>query len=282
MALPATQLEAFVCVAQSKSFSEAARRLHLTQSALSQRVLNLEMDLETSLFIRESSGPRLTETGARLLQYCRQKNFLEEEFLSEIKAGKAPHLSGLIKIATFSSHGRSILLPQISSFCRKHPSLKIEISIKELRELPQRLKSSQSDFIFHCSRVESSGVENHFIGFEENVLIQSKNFDTIPNTYLDHDENDTTTYDFLKLQKTRPPKIQRSYFDDVYAVIDAVESGLGQAVVPRHLVSDNKKVKIVEKMTPLKIEIFLSFYRQAFYTDLQKALIPILSKKITS
>src|SRR4051812_2314768 len=99
MALSSLHLEAFVALAKSKSFSEAARRLHVTQSALSQRILNLEADLEVTLFIRESTGARLSETGAKLLKYCQAKNSLEDEFLAELKTTNSKELSGIFRIA---------------------------------------------------------------------------------------------------------------------------------------------------------------------------------------
>ena len=69
MELSQDQLKAFYEVARQGSFTKAALSLALTQSALSHRIKNLESHLETSLFVRASTGIRLTETGKKLLQY---------------------------------------------------------------------------------------------------------------------------------------------------------------------------------------------------------------------
>jgi DNA-binding transcriptional LysR family regulator len=61
MGLQTAQLEAFEEVAKLRNFSKAAKALHITQSALSQRIINLESELEVALFIRDPSGLRLTD-----------------------------------------------------------------------------------------------------------------------------------------------------------------------------------------------------------------------------
>src|ERR1700683_3915215 len=102
MSLSSSQLDAFTAVAQGLSFTKAALKLHVTQSALSQRILNLEDELETTLFIREKSGLSLTEVGLELLRHCQTRSTLEDDFLSSIKS-KTNNLSGTLRIAGFSS-----------------------------------------------------------------------------------------------------------------------------------------------------------------------------------
>ncbi len=62
------ELRAFVAVAEAGGFSAAARRLHLSQPALSQTVNGLERELGVRLVDRSSNGVRVTEAGAELLR----------------------------------------------------------------------------------------------------------------------------------------------------------------------------------------------------------------------
>ena len=71
MSLPSNRLDAFVAVARTQHFSRAAEGLFITQSALSQRVKQLEDFLGVTLFIRDREGARLTEKGERLLDLSR-------------------------------------------------------------------------------------------------------------------------------------------------------------------------------------------------------------------
>ena len=61
------QLRYFVAVAENLSFSKAARQLHMATSPLSQRVRDLERELGTALFERDSHHVGLTAAGAALL-----------------------------------------------------------------------------------------------------------------------------------------------------------------------------------------------------------------------
>ena len=83
--LSSLQLEAFMAVAQEQSFSKAAEVVHLSQSALSQRILNLEEELQTTLFIRQHTGTTLTSAGQNLLRFCRSKMILEKEFRQQLQ-----------------------------------------------------------------------------------------------------------------------------------------------------------------------------------------------------
>ena len=61
------QLRYFIKVAETLSFSEAAKALFVTQSTLSQQIKQLEHDLDTLLLERSSHGVTLTEAGSELL-----------------------------------------------------------------------------------------------------------------------------------------------------------------------------------------------------------------------
>ena len=61
------QLEMFTAVAEEKSFTAAAERLHVSQSAVSRQLKLLEEELKTTLFIRGGRGASLTDAGQILL-----------------------------------------------------------------------------------------------------------------------------------------------------------------------------------------------------------------------
>lgn len=66
------QLRYFIKVAETLSFSEAAKALFVTQSTLSQQIKQLEYDLDTLLLERSSHGVTLTEAGRELLPCARR------------------------------------------------------------------------------------------------------------------------------------------------------------------------------------------------------------------
>src|SRR6187549_857314 len=76
------QLEAFVAVAETGSFTGAGERVNLTQSTVSQQIKALEEELGDALFLRGGRSVRLTEAGERLMPRAR----LVLETLAEIAA----------------------------------------------------------------------------------------------------------------------------------------------------------------------------------------------------
>ena len=113
MSLQSNQLDAFMAVAELLNFTKAADKLHITQSALSQRILNLESELQTTLFIRDRSGLKLTEQSFDLIRYCQSRMTLEDEFINSLKSKNSKDLAGVLKIGGFSSVMRSVIQPSL-------------------------------------------------------------------------------------------------------------------------------------------------------------------------
>lgn len=83
MSIEIPQLEAVAQIIDAQSFEKAAERLCITQSAISQRLRQLETQLGQRLIIR-SSPPTLTDAGVKLLKYYRQVSHLQSDLLSSL------------------------------------------------------------------------------------------------------------------------------------------------------------------------------------------------------
>ena len=147
MSLSALQLDAFHAVARHGSFSRAAKELHVTQSALSQRIKKLEEELGQLLFLRGAGGLALTDAGTRLLRYCQTRAALEADIVAELVPGSSSTLAGLVRIAGYSSVMRSLVLPSIAPLFRAHPKLHAELRIREMVELESMLVRAAADFV---------------------------------------------------------------------------------------------------------------------------------------
>lgn len=280
MSLSSLYLDAFAEVARLKSFSKAAQKLNVTQSALSQRILNLEHDLGSSLLIRDPAGLRLTDLGQRLLRYCHSKTMLESEFMATLKDDNLKSLQGIVRIGAYSTVDRSVILPVFTSMIREHPGVHLELRSQELRQLPGLLFSGAVDMVVVASPIEKQGIENHKLGDEEYVMIQSAGKFSRDDVYLDYDEEDTVTADFFKMQSRKsPPKFKQNFMNDIYFIMDAVRAGIGRAVVPLHLIQDAKGVEVVKGYQTMKMPVYLSYYTQAFYTELQAHALEAVKRR---
>ena len=280
MSLSSLNLDAFYAVCRSTSFVKAAQTLSVTQSALSQRVQHLEQDLGTTLFIRDRKGIRLTEGGQRLLSYCRVRDSLERELTQDFVSGPTNELAGQLRVGGFSSINRSILLPLLHGLLHSHPRVQLTLLGAEVRTLPTLLFQGEVDFIFLDQPISKAGLVCTMLGEEEYVLVESRRSRQVSDRYLDHDEADQTTHNFFQLQKKRPRPYARAFLDDIYGLLDGVAAGLGRAVVPRHLVTNDKRVKEVEGLCPLRMPVHLLYLEQPYYSRLHLTIRQTLEEGV--
>ena len=281
MSLSASQLDAFLEVVKTGSFSQAAKNTFITQSALSQRIMNLENELNTALLSRETRGIRLTAAGEELLRYCKTRTVLENECLHKIKNAHSTSLAGIVHVSGYSTVMRSLVLKTLQTILIKNRERRLEMFTKEMSELPGLLRSGETDFIFLDHALEKEGLESKLIGSEEYVLVESsqpRKSSATNSVFLDHDIDDHTTHRFFEIQKKRPEKLTRLFLDEIYGIIDGVAMGLGKAVVPLHLIKEDKRIRVVPGYKPLFVPIYLHFYRQPFYTKLHLAVVELISR----
>lgn len=280
MSLPSLQLDAFQVLARTLNFSRAAAEIHLTQSALTQRIQNLEDELNLTLFIRHPRGVKITAAGERLLRYCQARSQLEDELLLEMKGDGQPGLGGSLRVAAYSTVLRSVVVPALAPLLRTNPNVTPYFFEAETRALPGYLLRGEADFIVLDEPLVRADVESYGLGAEENVLVASRAHDgEAEPVYLDHDPEDQTTLKFLAAQGKTPKSFRRGYLDEIYGIMDGVALGLGRAVIPRHLAAADERLKIVRGLTPVEIPVHLHHFRQPFYTALHQAAVAELRKR---
>jgi DNA-binding transcriptional LysR family regulator len=275
MEIPSHELHAFRLVAQTLNFSLAAERAHITQSALSQRIQHLERRLGLTLFVRDRKATRLTEAGLRLLRFCQAKDHLETELLSDLTSDAKGKIAGHLRVAGYSSVLHSVMMPALAGLLRTHAGIKFEFSMHEMHELTGVLLRGEADFVVMDHVHQQNNLETHLLGEERYVLIQSSRH-PVANIYLDHDPSDKFTTMFLKAQGQEKQGFTRSYVDDIDGVLTGTVLGLGQGVVPLHLMQKRLPIKIVKNYKPMRIPVVLHYFRQPYYSRLQTLAIDAL------
>jgi len=141
------QLASLVAVAESGlNVTEAAERLHLVQSAVSQQLARLERELGARLFVRR--GKRLvglTAGGEAVLSYARQALAIRENILA-IGRDQVAEGSGVLTIATTHTQARYVLPPVIRAFRRIFPAVNLQIHQGTPRQLVEMAMTDRVDF----------------------------------------------------------------------------------------------------------------------------------------
>jgi DNA-binding transcriptional LysR family regulator len=123
-------VEAFLSVAQHRSFRRAAAELGVTPSAISQAIRALEARVGAALFIRTTRSVGLTEAGQRFLSRAKPA-FEELVAASEIARDLGRRPAGLLRLAVPRAVVPILLEPLIASFSESYPDVQIEIAASE-------------------------------------------------------------------------------------------------------------------------------------------------------
>jgi DNA-binding transcriptional LysR family regulator len=132
-----TQLETFLAVAEEKSFSRAATRLHRTQPAISQTIRKLEDDIGETLFDRAARDGSLTAAGVLLRDYALRLLALRREASSAL--GELKNLErGRLQLAA-NEYTCMYLLPALDAFCREYPQVGVTVHRMLASHIPEEL-----------------------------------------------------------------------------------------------------------------------------------------------
>src|SRR5712671_5776277 len=127
---PLDGVEAFLSVAQHRSFRKAAAVLGVTPSAMSQAVRALEARVGAALFIRTTRSVGLTEAGERFLSRAKPA-FEELVAASEVARELGQRPTGLLRLSVPRVVVPILLEPLIASFCQAYPEVQVEIAASE-------------------------------------------------------------------------------------------------------------------------------------------------------
>lgn len=121
-------LATFATVARERSFTKAAAKLGISQSALSQSIRNLEERLGIRLLTRTTRSVSPTEAGERLLTTISPKFDEIETALADLSAMRDKP-AGTIRITTGEHPAVSILQPALATFLPEYPDIKVELIV---------------------------------------------------------------------------------------------------------------------------------------------------------
>ncbi|MEC4727179.1 LysR family transcriptional regulator [Shewanella sp. D64] len=208
--LSTKQLQAFYMVAQTLHFSKASKIIGITQSALSQRINILESKLGRILINRGQNSISLSDSGLRLLKYCKLRETFEQELLYGFCSQNYNSLSGVVRIGSFSSITRSVIMPIVNRIINQHPNISCEFKVEEMRNAASMLLKGEVEMVITQCPINHNGVKTIELGVERNYLLESKNISTFKDVYIDHESSDHFTEHFFSYQQNNRVPIFRN------------------------------------------------------------------------
>ncbi|MCX2180399.1 LysR family transcriptional regulator [Streptomyces sp. SKN60] len=151
------QLRTFLAVAQTLSFTQAARRLGLRQSTVSQHVRRLEEAAGRPLFVRDTHGVELTEDGEAMLGFARTILAAHERAAAFFTGTR---LRGRLRFGASEDFVTTRLPEILETFRREHPEVDLELTVELSGTLQARLEAGRLDLVLakrRGDRAESGG-----------------------------------------------------------------------------------------------------------------------------
>ncbi len=270
MALDWDKLRVFHAAAQAGSFTHAADRLKLSQSAISRQVSTLEQDVGVPLFNRHARGLVLTEQG-EILYKTAQDVLMKLQNVREQLAESKDSPQGLLRVTTTVGLGASWLAPRAEEFLELNPSMRLQLILdNEELDLTMRhadcairlRQPSQPDLI----QRRLFTVHFHLYGAPRYL----EKFGT-PATIADLDKHRIITFgepvpvhlrdmNWLETaeregQEPREPTMQ---INDLPSIKRAVEHGTGIAILPDYIVE--KDSALVRVMPETEVPSFDTYF----------------------
>lgn len=242
-----SQLQTLLAVSKAKSFSKAAEDLRVTQSAISQSIKNLEKKLDVKIFRRSGKRVILTPEGEKL--YSLANDFLSqiEDTLEEIKHDKES-MSGKVRIGTLTGIGKSWLAPELLDFSDVHPELTVSLQLGFQEDIVKKFNNYRLDILILPEDCIPQSGEKLLLSEERSTLVFPNNseFKIHKDTTLEElskfptilfEQGDPLYFNWCRKRFGKNPKKINTRFvvNSHRSMLQAVQKGLGVAVVPNHV-----------------------------------------------
>ena len=257
MRLENSELKAFQAVIEANGFNRAAELLHISQSAVSQSVANLEAKLDIVL-IKRGKQPQLTDAGRRVLDYAKEMIREEQQVLEDIDRIKDGGQQ-LLSLAVNSTINRFYAPHLISEFCNSQHDTQLKIAELPSRDLIYAVLSNRTELAIGPFQKQMDAFDTIPLFTETRHLVVSpdhahgQQMISGNSQYLRQTPLITSSLDNPQMR----PAIQRirDKFKSVWEVsslsmrIHLVDQGLGVAFIDNKLLTDHPVCRQFNTMT---------------------------------
>lgn len=267
------KLRIFHAVAEAGSFTHAGETLNLSQSAVSRQISALEESLRIPLFHRHARGLMLTEQGELLFRTARDvsaKLAMTEAMLTDAK----DRPRGELKVTATVGFGSNWVAPRIREFADLYPDVavtlllddhELDLSMREADVALRMRKPTQPDLIqrklltLHYHVYASPEYLKRF-GTPKTLQDLEENHRLI--TYGDGAPQPLSDVNWLMIEGMPAGKRRNTMLtvNNTYAIVKAVEAGLGIASIPDYMADGNARlVPVLTELTPPSFDAYFVY-----------------------
>lgn len=279
------QLEIFLKLTKTKSFSKAACELFISQPTVSTNINQLEKELETTLIIRDNKSFMLTEEGKLLKEYANSLMTMRDNAINSVKKKNKycmPIYSSTIPLRYY--------IPDIIDFFL-NKGLTFNLIHKDSYEVIKSIEKGLCNTGFVGSKIDANNSKLNYIEImqdelviampnnEEYMKIQGIPISNILSKPFLMREESSGTYrrghEFLKtLPQSEKLNIIARIQDDI-TIIDLIKKGKGISILSRRSISNEigKKIILYNTKNPIKRSIYFVYSNKIKHKSYEKELI---------
>ena len=269
MQLDWEKLRLFHCVAEAGSFTEAARRLHMSQPALSRQIQALEESLGAKLFHRHARGLAMTHEGEQLHAATADMHERIERTQQGIEFSR-DRPTGELRVTTTVSFGSTWLARQMKDFLDLYPAINVTLLLAD-DDVDLARREADVAIRFHAPH-QSDLIQRPLVpvGY---WLVASHDYIAKygePTSAEDLDNHRIVAYGALAPNPIRsvnwildvghngPARVPALTVNNIFGLLQAVEAGIGIAALPSYLINFSGKVRPV--LTSIRGPVFRTYF----------------------
>ena len=254
-------LKLFCDLAETTSFTKAAKINGVTQSAVSQQISSLETKFDAVLIERSKKKFTLTKEGNTLYKYSKQIVQTYDELRHKIQEIQNV-VTGTIKVVTIYSIGLHELPPYLKKFLKKHPTVNVSVEYRRATQLYEDIVTDMADIGLVAYPQKDPRLQVTSLAEDMLVLIchpdhplaqqpKVKLSEIASHKFIAFEPDIPTRRAIDKILRDRNVEVDHAMeFDNIETVKRAVEIDAGISIVPRSPVAQE-----VAKKTIAMVEI---------------------------
>jgi DNA-binding transcriptional LysR family regulator len=266
------QLRVFASVFKNKSFSEASKKLYLTQPTISAHIRTLEEELSCKLFDR--LGRTIIPTREAEILYSRAIEIIEKaDSIKDAMGQFKKEIKGKLIIGASTIPGTYLLPSVMAVFQKKYPSISFQILISDSSGIVDKVSKHEllmgivgaklgNDQINYMPFVEDELIAVSSADLENNRMMTLKELIKLPMVL--REEGSGTRREAEKILKGKGIFLEGIHIAGIFgstdAVKQAVKAGLGVSILSRFSVTDELKHKILKEIKLIDLQMKRKFY----------------------
>ncbi|MBI2909176.1 MAG: LysR family transcriptional regulator [Chloroflexi bacterium] len=267
-------LRTFLEVVRLKSFSEAAKRLGLSQPAVSFQIQRLERDLVVRLIDRSEKGFALTQAGERFRRFAESVVQERERLLADLDVLRS-EVAGTLAIAASTIPGEYLVAPILGKFRSEHPAVNARLAVFDSIAVIEKVSQGEFDIGFCGTAPEGYSLSQFKVAADELVLVvppqhplaQRESVSLLELTeepWLFREETSGTQRSLARLLNRQGFDLGRispvMVLGSTQSVLSAVEGGVGIAFISDLAVAKSASLGLLKVVPVEALKLERDFY----------------------